>query len=72
MDLLYLETSLNLQYLYKKLEFFMKDPKDERKILNYRILIKSSICWQRKEDFMKVTDDFANDKIDAETFKKNN
>lgn len=47
-----------------------KQQSDEAKISEYRILIESSICWQKKEDFLKIIGDFINGGLNADDFKQ--
>jgi hypothetical protein len=42
---------------------------DKAIILNYRVLIETSICWSRKDDFLKIIDDFVNGRINGNIFQ---
>ena len=43
--------------------------KYQKEILNYRVMIEESICWQQKDRFFEIIDKFLGNKISANSFR---
>ena len=43
--------------------------KYQKEILNYRVMIEESICWQEKDRFFEILDKFLDNRISANSFR---